>query len=298
MNLRLLTDRAIQFKTTAQLILSSDRIRQEMDRIDGSIGRGGNGWWAPTQRQYARATVSMFDAMKCVASTVDATTLLDHAARSLPDDIPIFDMQPEMPNGFLYLERPLTSGPDEVIAYFWRAALGLDHHTVEPISDPVLLIATIGPNWEFGAKNWAIRLDLTLADFAERMTDSTPDQKESALYDLRLVIAFNLLLAQGVTLNSEHHPSRQLRRQVERQSGKVLDPVTIVRLPIRHHAHAGGSESSVEWSHRWVVSGHWRKQWYPLAEVHRPKWIAPYIKGPDDLPLVVKEKRYVFDMGR
>lgn len=296
MNLRLLTDRATQFKTTAQYVLSSKPVQQHMQRLEDE-NLSGNGWWAPTHQAYVKATNLIFERSKCVASTVDATTLLDHAAKSLLDDIPVFDMTPEMPDGFLYLEHPLSSAGDEVVAYLWGTDYGVAAETLKPTTIPVLMIATLGSNWEFGVKNWRIDPHLTLTDLNERMTFSNPTQREGAIYDLRLVIAFNLLLAQGVTLNSEHHASRQLRRQVERKLGKVLDPVTIIRLPHRHYAHSNG-ESSVDWSHRWVVSGHWRKQWYPAAEVHRPKWIAPYIKGPDDLPLVIKEKRYVFDMGQ
>jgi hypothetical protein len=39
-----------------------------------------------------------------------------------------------------------------------------------------------------------------------------------------------------------------------------------------------------------VVRGHWRNQWYPSLNARRPLWIAPYLKGPDDAPLLGGEK--------
>jgi hypothetical protein len=36
---------------------------------------------------------------------------------------------------------------------------------------------------------------------------------------------------------------------------------------------------------QWLVSGHWRKQFYRSTGEHRPKWIEPYVKGSEDQPL-------------
>jgi hypothetical protein len=52
--------------------------------------------------------------------------------------------------------------------------------------------------------------------------------------------------------------------------------------------------SVVDWSHRWLVGGHWRNQWLPSRSCHRPMWIDPYVKGPDDKPLVLKAKVHVW----
>lgn len=41
----------------------------------------------------------------------------------------------------------------------------------------------------------------------------------------------------------------------------------------------------VEWTHRWIVSGHWRH----LAD-GRQTWIGEYVKGPENLPLIVRER--------
>jgi hypothetical protein len=33
------------------------------------------------------------------------------------------------------------------------------------------------------------------------------------------------------------------------------------------------------------VRGHWRNQFYPVENVHRPVFIESYIKGPPDKPI-------------
>lgn len=68
-------------------------------------------------------------------------------------------------------------------------------------------------------------------------------------------------------------------------------PVTIVDLRRVRHADAPGERSGRSYDHRWVVRGHWRNQaWGKGRAERRPVWISPYVKGPDDAPLLVTEK--------
>jgi hypothetical protein len=48
--------------------------------------------------------------------------------------------------------------------------------------------------------------------------------------------------------------------------------------------------SERDYQHQWVVRGHWRQQWYPSRNVHRPIWITPHIKGPEGAPLLGGER--------
>lgn len=328
MNYRTLTDRATLFKANAHNILAGpigwtySQMMRETRRQQGRDPVRGNGWFAEDPEAFAWMTDKMFKPMKCVAATKDATALLVHAAQSIPSDIPVFDMRPEMPSGFLYFERAITDGFSPTRATFWTAAKSA------PLDEPVLVVATLDDDHNFGVKNWTIESVVTLdwlydqmdpgeeegvaksrtiwtADESYVVRDKTAALQDAgghskaaateAIRDLRIVLAFNLLLAQGVVEQETWEPTRQIQRQAHRNN-KVLDPVQIVRLPKRHYVHgADGEASLVDWSHRWMVTGHWRKQWYAKTEVHRPKWIAPYVKGPDDKPLLVKEKRYVFD---
>lgn len=96
-------------------------------------------------------------------------------------------------------------------------------------------------------------------------------------------------------LNSPYIPKvamnnpRGTRRQNERAGAAVLnDDVTcvILRNPISRPHEETGEHRSVEWSHRWIVSGHIRNQPYPSEGVTRPIYIPPHVKGPADKPLL------------
>jgi hypothetical protein len=56
-------------------------------------------------------------------------------------------------------------------------------------------------------------------------------------------------------------------------------------------------ERTVDWSHRWLVRGFWRNQWFPSLGIHRQLWISDYIKGPEDKPLRIKPTR-AFELVR
>ena len=40
------------------------------------------------------------------------------------------------------------------------------------------------------------------------------------------------------------------------------------------------------WNHRWVVRMHKVRQWYPSEQRHNMIYRGPYVKGPEDKPLL------------
>lgn len=100
------------------------------------------------------------------------------------------------------------------------------------------------------------------------------------------------LMNQRIAVKEDVPSNRAFRR---RHGSDAIPTVTLMRL--RRPSNADGSESAsspVDWSHRWVVGGHWRNQFRPSTQDHLPTWIAPYIKGPEDKPLVLKDRVYTF----
>jgi hypothetical protein len=71
--------------------------------------------------------------------------------------------------------------------------------------------------------------------------------------------------------------------------------LNVVTLRRPESNRSGDSESSVEWSHRWLVNGHWRNQWYPSLETHRLIWVNPHVKGPPDKELVLKGRVHIWE---
>lgn len=105
------------------------------------------------------------------------------------------------------------------------------------------------------------------------------------------------LMQQTLAVWSSERPDRSTRRRLARANMPERN-VSVVRLR-RAEAHRGrdGDPKVVNWTHRWLVGGHWRRQPYPSLGITRQIWISPYVKGDPELPLVARKTR-IFELVR
>lgn len=105
------------------------------------------------------------------------------------------------------------------------------------------------------------------------------------------LVAFSRLIQQERTSDVSHESVQS--RAVDKRGRKRthVDQITYVNIH-----RAARSESADEapmarnYSHRWVVRGHWRRQWYPSQNRHIPIWITDHIAGPEDKPVLRRDK--------
>lgn len=116
----------------------------------------------------------------------------------------------------------------------------------------------------------------------------------------RLLWSYFLIMSQTLTEVTKHKPeNRAQRKRIEREN--LPSEFVVVQFRKRRYISADTDEtqeeSAVEWSHRWIVGGHWRWQPYkdPVSKgvIKKRIWISPYVKGPEDKPLVAKSKVFV-----
>ncbi len=121
---------------------------------------------------------------------------------------------------------------------------------------------------------------------------------EVMIMTLRLFYAFNKLAHQTIGKPIELRPDRASRKRFAREHPdepeRVISLITLRRKSVKKDDH---EPQKVDWSRRWIVRGFWRKQWYPKAQRHDWKYIHEYVKGPEDKPLVITERR-VFNFRR
>lgn len=114
---------------------------------------------------------------------------------------------------------------------------------------------------------------------------------EGTPYELLAEIkSFFRLAQQKITTHDKMMPERPFRRRAEKFQPEKNDPsITVITLRKAKKATNNDDEglTDVEWTHRWMVGGHWRNQWYPSLNIHRQIWISPYIKGPEWLELKI-----------
>jgi hypothetical protein len=116
---------------------------------------------------------------------------------------------------------------------------------------------------------------------------------------VRILHAYWLLMSQTIVEQSKEKGDRAQRRRLERENCPT--EVVVIQFRKRKYYNERGEETEeskkIDWSHRWLVGGHWRWQPYkdPVSkgEIKKRIWINPYVKGPEDKPLVMKDKVYV-----
>lgn len=113
---------------------------------------------------------------------------------------------------------------------------------------------------------------------------------------IRFVLALWRFMDQRIVVTRTEELPRGARRAAER-SGTRTPEFQVIELRRREgERNENPQHVGREWAYQWAVRGHWRNQWYPSAQEHRPRWIDPYLKGPEDKPLVVRPT--VFEVRR
>jgi hypothetical protein len=99
------------------------------------------------------------------------------------------------------------------------------------------------------------------------------------------------LMQQRIAHKTLSRPDRASRREGAKLKVPDEREVVVVRLRREAGERQEPSGEDANYSHRFIVSGHWRNQPYPSEGIHRQIWISPYVKGPEDKPLVVRPRR-------
>lgn len=99
-----------------------------------------------------------------------------------------------------------------------------------------------------------------------------------------------LFLEQRIAVASKEQVDRLARKRLDK-ADIVYPELRVVRLRTsKHQAPSDNDPNPVDWQYRWLVRGHWRQQYYRSDDEHRPLWITPYVKGPEDKPLKAPNK--------
>lgn len=118
--------------------------------------------------------------------------------------------------------------------------------------------------------------------------DEDRTEKNSGWMLYRLPLSLWILMGQRITVTDTVDPERASRRRMSKGPKLDVDKIKIIRLRKMDYARSD-NEVHVAWSHRWLVSGHWKNQWFPSLKTHRLIWVAAHIKGPESKPLVLKD---------
>lgn len=237
--------------------------------------------------------------------TDEMVTLLESAMVTFPGDVTLTSTLPPWPSGLVTFARPVVlpmedlENPEnkrerKVDAFGWVAvATDLGYRycvnawqwSTKPGEQGFMYPTTSGlwHDGETAGKIWH--------DIVEPGADSF----------VRMVFTLWTLMVQRVAVHEPYRASRPFRRRWERAYPDLPVPDTAVvrlRRPTTksHDAPEDAEHQGVNWSHRWMVDAHWHKYRTGTGRSNvEARWITPYVKGPEDKPLVVKQKVYTWE---
>jgi hypothetical protein len=266
----------------------------------------------PSAREHAVIDESLVYKADLFHVTGEMTELAKAASRSLPDFQIQYEDLPVM-NGFIAFAEPLVTVdfgepavPSPVRAACWNVyeVHGVSYLWIKFFSDreswlPVTAKAVGMSTRELTYNRRVVpRLSPMLgSDCLGPIGSGAAGLPINAVEEgfrqaARTVRAAWLLMQQSIARISEAEPNRAARKRLTR-AGHESKAVRVIELR-RPKNSSGHGDSDREYHHQWIVRGHWRQQWHPKREVHRPVWIAPHVKGPEGAPLIGGEKVYAW----
>jgi len=202
--------------------------------------------------------------------------------------------------GFFLFARPFDLGSKAPLAALaWRWFIGNvrvkgtafrpGDETLGAALQLEYFVALRGSGQPFPIGGWVSGGE-SIDDFLTKVLATGPSEltmeRDEFIRLIRIVAASFAFLEQRILIRRAATPSRPERRRLglPRAASTPLVYVVTLRRTLAIKARERG-EHPIEWANRWIVRGHWRQQWFPSQARHRPIWIYPYEKGPEDRPL-------------
>jgi hypothetical protein len=264
--------------------LNSDDAKEWFDacnEVGRQSGPGREGWTSQTI-DYHLKTPAYFG--ECFYWSADITDALIVAGESLPPDTSLSSDLLPAHHGFVWLEKPMSDKPDQMTALLWTTQALPDGNEPEVVITPIVRMP---PNTRYagvplGGINWLIGDSLQSVERRLEQTGGYGLRKA-----VRTWLASLLFVQQRIAAASPTPVNRLTARRLNRRRlGPTAPLVTVIELRRRESANRVPDKESrqdVAWTHQWVVSGHWHH--YHTHDGLQPRWVMPYVKGPEDKPL-------------
>jgi hypothetical protein len=209
--------------------------------------------------------------------TSHVATLVEQASRSYPIQQETF--VPNLPGAFCVFERPTLS----VMIHGVQAGLSaVSWLTGRDSVNGRLKLRVRGLVWTPGHANVCFSFEVTDPLRMPTSEDATFADEVLAVY--RWICSASMFVEQRIL---EHVPGHVDRHTARRAARVEISPTcNVVQMRRLDRRRRGDDDAAaIQWQCQWLVRGHWRRQFYPRAGRHVPRWIAPYVKGPDDKPM-------------
>lgn len=238
-----------------------------------------------------------FPASVAASQTFYVAPEIGNLLNEVSQTIPPLTLTPELlpaRYGFVWFAKPFTlgmRGADSVRlkALMWALATverggtngpGVMVSSITAPCDCCVGLPDCYSSWQFGTTT------AEAIDGLQPKWDSDPVDDVEVRLTFRLFAALCVFVGQRILVAPRQAAERHARKRLAATGWTEAPLVSVVELRRKAStATVSGDPRVVEWSCQWMVSGHWRQQWYPSLGCHQPIWVLPYVKGPESAPL-------------
>lgn len=242
--------------------------------------------------------------------TPEMSALVRHAADSLPPTTLTEDLIPKHKTVLAFLAEPLVGIDAGIEGHDMRVQILMWYH-IKLIWDPTGDFITTSmyaqtpqypeaPYMPVGRTDWRYGTDTEAVTFNPGNANADDDNRLASMaQDRRWLAALVLLAAQPLAEHTTVCLTNKSRLRAYRKKSNLPHNVRLVDVRRTIREAATNSEGrKVDWTHRWMVGadtgGFWKQVVYgPNRSLRRPQWIMPFIKGPKDKPLILKDTVHV-----
>lgn len=228
--------------------------------------------------------------------------LVAYAAEELPPEDSYDVNLPLFPQAVIFFQHPylLTfvakNGEKAEMRMRWVIFDGMDPGThyyfvgVSEGSDPWSSVRNIGIT---AMADYSTLGKMNLPRGWEMQHPGLRDDEYVAMVNVKpLMQAMWALLRQPITTEAKTRaigpPARKARKRL-----KSDGTVRVINIRQTNGGGGSGAGGTREYTHRWIVRGHWRMQVCgPGRKERKRTWIDVHVAGPSDKPLVMGEKVY------
>jgi hypothetical protein len=137
----------------------------------------------------------------------------------------------------------------------------------------------------YGAKNPQQYVSARFHPYGQKLTAGASEAESDWLGVLKMIAFLNSDYISKDPVRLARSERRELLKVGRDEDAEEAVRVVTLRQP-KNNGKPGEVGDGRDWSSRWWVRGHCRAQWCPSTKSHKLIWIAPYLKGPEDKPIV------------
>jgi hypothetical protein len=245
--------------------------------------------WASQRIDYTEQALEFGETFYWSSQVQD---IIDSVSHSMPENWRFRVTAIPSRRGFFWFEQGLAMAERDskyarVRAISWST--GVLERTSSPAFNLSCFVENVDPSVPPTLQSFVIHEGQTAREAVSAVVEQAEDAGGDYLPCLAAMLSFAACLEflQDRILVASHQEAERPTRRRMAKAGFEHEPVVRVVELRRKQARSerDGDPVYVEWSHQWIVSGHWRQQWYPSLNDYQPRWIMPYVKGPEDKPL-------------